>query len=258
MVVISAENIPEFINDKIVHLEYNVDINKIKLPDEIEELKIDGKFIVNLQNLPKKIGKLILNIGQEELEKSVLPDDICELEIDGNKDCFLDKFPSRLMKLKVKNFGGLIIEKLPMIEEMELDGIKEINLDFLPCSLRRLSVRNWRDNNIYNFVNLPNSIEELELDGIFYEYIPNTITRLILRNIVADDENVCQMVERDVLDIVFNGVYMDCCVVIENVKELYLRNVAGIREVMVDGVKYEGVVELQKKNGEIEIQKITI
>jgi len=254
MVVIYAENIPESIDDKIVHLEYDVDINKIRLPDEMEELKIDGKFIVNLQNLPKKIGKLILNMGQEEWEKSVLPDDIYELDIDGNKDCFLDKFPRRLRRLKVRNMGGIIIERLPMIEELELDRVKEINFDFLPCSLRRLSVRNWRENNVHNFVNLPNSIHELELDGIFYEYIPNTIKKVILKNIVADDDNVVQRVNRDVLEIVFNGVYMDCCVVIENVKELYLRNGARIREVIVDGVRYEGVVELKKKDGEIEIQ----
>ena len=247
------------LQDKIINLEYNVNIADVILPEEVDELCINMDCIITLENLPKKIGLLSLNLSQKNWEKSQLPDNVETLIINGNRECIIDKFPKYLKRLEVNNVKELKMEFVPMIKELNIHGdCENICLDFLPNSLQKLSLSSWgRKRQTINLINLPSGLRTLELDGVFYENIPDFIQELVLKNVIPDDEDMKQITKRDKLDISFCGAYLDCCLKIENVNDVYVYSSGGIREVICNGEKYEYITKLKICGGHVkEINKI--
>ena len=217
------------------------------IPNDSSELTIknnsDLSYDTRKINIHNSVKSLFLNIEQEQLNNLHIPNHIQHLEFNNYSPIYIPKLPNNLKKLSVEKLLWMDMYNLPMLEEINVKvdrSVDRLDLDFLPSTLKflRLDHHIWRENDReYDFCNLPPSLERLELSGIKCGYIPSTVKRLSVGNIIPTEDNMVYKGERDFLELSFKrytGSYLNCTLKVFNVKELKIHS-SGLKRLITDG-----------------------
>ncbi len=166
--------------------DINVEINN--LPMDLQELRIQNRYDKNLDNLPNGLKKLCL-MHRDYNSIDYLPKGLIELFLvsyNGN----LNSLPIGLKKLKLNYCGGSFDNLPEGLERLELVCNHNNKSCVFPPNLKCLSLKDYN----YDLVNLPNSLEELNLSYSFPNnnkiIFPESLKKLRLHDKYHNDDIV--------------------------------------------------------------------
>ena len=235
------EPFPENTNEVILSFDDDSTFNpnEINFPNSVTDLTLNGTILTNWS---PNLKKLTLNIEQEQLDSITFPNTIHELEFDNYTPLTIKKFPNNLKKLKVRKLISLEVDCLPMLESLDVSldkNSEKLDVNFLPVTLKFLRIDNWiyrQKPEHYDFSNLPESLETLQLRGVSYDYIPSTIENVILESVTPTDKNMLYTQPRKYLEINFTNSHLNCTLKVENVKSLKVFTSGSLRTLICDSL----------------------
>lgn len=150
--IIEPIDLTNFLNlKKIVNLR---NINLIKLPDNLEEIKFSDGFNSPINNLPPNLKTLTFNLYSTFSQP-------------------LDNLPISLEKISLGNDFYNSLDYLPdSLNILELSKLDNINLDNLPISVNEISIQKLT---LSNVTKLPSNLKILKINKFFKSKYDNII-----------------------------------------------------------------------------------
>ncbi len=189
-------------------IDYNISRYGINLLtfNGIDSIKISGKYVKYLKNIPETVHTLIVDI--DNYEKNMDFSFIANTKIiniyinDGSDDNYysidkLKNIPLQIIRLSIVGLGNPNsynfeqIFNLPNLQELYIDNCQIGEITQLPDKLKILYLSH---SDLTNFSNLPESLEKLYLkycqqDKIIINNLPNNITDLT----IIDEKDVIEI-----------------------------------------------------------------
>ena len=172
-----CKNWPQSLTTLLLSNNFNSPIEQ--LPNHIEYLYLGNQFNQSIDKLPEKLKKLRMHTIRFDYSFDNLPTGLEELKFTcRNKHmCRFDNLPSKLNYLRIRTPSIFVLDCLPN-QIKKLDLVYDFNDDIADDDNED---NDFNDNYYHLIDNLPNSIEELEVDvNTSLDNLPNSVKVLTL------------------------------------------------------------------------------